>query len=179
MFSFFVLPDPYLPQAAKESGGGGKEGEKAVFTLYHDGSVNSKSYQMAEIEQRLSNLENVLGPPPENAAVGDMMRSVEFLTKRLDLLSDENRMEQLVRRAKTLKQALSDIQSNFKTTMEDQITKTKEPKINKMFEIMERWDSSAQALPAIVQRLTDLKNLHHVSFTSSFNTLLFSTGPLT
>eukprot|EP01084_Bolivina_argentea_P066786 121764_1 len=143
----------------------GKENEKAkaVFTLYHDGTMNNESYRMTELNQRLSNLERVIGPKPDNAIVGDMTQSIEYLSSILELLSDDMKLDGLVRRASVLRKKLQEIQAKGHAAIELQITKTKEEKINKLFDMMTRWDQSALQLPKVVARLRSIKNLHEES----------------
>merc|ERR1719414_370645 len=136
---------------------------KAVFTLYHDGSVNNQSYRVSDINSRLSNLEAIIGRKPDNAAVGDMTRSIEYLSNVLALLSDDMKLEALVRRAQTLKKQLAAIQQRGHDAIELQITKTKEEKINKLFDMMTRWDAAALQLPTVVDRLRSVKNVHEES----------------
>merc|ERR1712129_301094 len=155
-------------QAQKLNGGGGSGSgdaneSKAVFTLYHDGSMNKQTYRMKEIHDRLCNVEKIIGPKPDNATVGDMTRSVEYLSSVLELLSDDMKLEQLVRRAHDLRKKLQEIQSKGHGAIELQITKTKEEKIKKMFDMMTRWDQAALQLPTIVSRLRSVKNLHEES----------------
>merc|ERR1712115_444819 len=71
--------------------------------------------------------------------------------------------EQLVRRAHDLRKKLQEIQSKGHGAIELQITKTKEEKIKKMFDMMTRWDQAALQLPTIVSRLRSVKNLHEES----------------
>merc|ERR1719300_867097 len=136
---------------------------KAVFTLYHYGSVNNQSYRVSDINSRLSNLEAIIGRKPDNAAVGDMTRSIEYLSSVLALLSDDMKLEALVRRAQTLKKQLAAIQQRGHDAIELQITKTKEEKINKLFDMMTRWDAAALQLPTVVDRLRSVKNVHEES----------------
>eukprot|EP00485_Elphidium_margaritaceum_P020588 CAMPEP_0202726206 /NCGR_PEP_ID=MMETSP1385-20130828/184491_1 /ASSEMBLY_ACC=CAM_ASM_000861 /TAXON_ID=933848 /ORGANISM="Elphidium margaritaceum" /LENGTH=460 /DNA_ID=CAMNT_0049392421 /DNA_START=39 /DNA_END=1422 /DNA_ORIENTATION=+ len=136
---------------------------KAVFTLYHDGSMNHQSYRMKEISERLATLEKIIGPKPDTPTVGDMTRTVEYLSNVLSLLSDDFKLEALVRRAHKLRKQLGEIQTKGHEAIEIQITKTKEEKINKLFEMMTRWDQAALQLPTIVSRLRSIKNLHEES----------------
>eukprot|EP00484_Ammonia_sp_Unknown_P001157 CAMPEP_0197022370 /NCGR_PEP_ID=MMETSP1384-20130603/3285_1 /TAXON_ID=29189 /ORGANISM="Ammonia sp." /LENGTH=386 /DNA_ID=CAMNT_0042450407 /DNA_START=31 /DNA_END=1191 /DNA_ORIENTATION=- len=136
---------------------------KAVFTLYHDGSMNNQTYRMKEIHDRLANLEKIIGPKPDNPTIGDMTRSVEYLSSVLSLLSDDMKLDGLVRRAQVLRKKLQEIQAKGHAAIELQITKTKEEKINKLFDMMTRWDQAALQLPTIVSRLRSVKNLHEES----------------
>eukprot|EP01084_Bolivina_argentea_P306374 529419_1 len=138
-------------------------GNRAVFTLYHDGTMNNESYRMNELQSRLSNLEKIIGRSPDNASIGDMTRSIEYLSSILSLLSDDMKLEGLVRRAQVLRKKLQEIQAKGHAAIELQITKTKEEKINKLFDMMTRWDQAALQLPTIVQRLRSIKNLHEES----------------
>merc|ERR1719361_937458 len=142
---------------------GGVDKGKAVFTLYHDGSVNNQSLRVTDINSRLSNLEAIIGRKPDNAAVGDMTRSIEYLSNVLSLLSDDMKLDALVRRAQVLKKKLQDIQTRGHDAIELQITKTKEEKINKLFDMMTRWDAAALQLPTVVDRLRSVKNVHEES----------------
>ena len=90
------------------------------------------------------------------------MRSIEFLDKRLSLLGDEARMDALTRKAETIRKSLQDYNSKAYQSIDEQITKTKEEKIEKMFDMMTRWDQAAVQLPTVVGRLRSLKNLHEV-----------------
>merc|ERR1712013_306946 len=65
--------------------------KKAVFTLYHDGSTNNQSFRMVDIKERLESLETIIGRKPENPTIGDMTRSIEYLSSVLALLSDESK----------------------------------------------------------------------------------------
>ncbi|ETO23108.1 dynactin 2-like protein, partial [Reticulomyxa filosa] len=134
----------------------------AALTLYHDGSMDSSSHRLKDIAQRLDTLEALVGPTPDNMshAKGGMTKSIEYLSKRLELLCDQNRLAALKRRSDSLKEALKEIKSVPQSTLEEQITKSKEHRINLMFEMMERWDQASQSLPGIVNRLRALKNLH-------------------
>merc|ERR1712228_995812 len=143
--------------------GGNGDGSKAVFTLYHDGSMNKQTYRMKEMNDRLCKLEKIVGPKPDNATIGDMTRSVEYLSSVLELLSDDMKLDQLVRRAQVLRKKLQEIQSKGHGAIELQITKTKDEKIKKMFEMMTRWDAAAMQLPTLVKRLRSVKNLHEES----------------
>lgn len=139
------------------------ESNVATLTLYSDGNTNSQSFRAKDIEDRLTNLEKVVGPPPEHGNNSDMWRSIEFLDKRLSLLGDQSRIEGLVRKAETIRKALQDYNSKAYQSIDEQITKTKEEKIEKMFDMMTRWDQAAIQLPTVVQRLRSLKNLHEES----------------
>jgi len=132
-------------------------------TLYHDGAITNKSFHMKELEDRLQLLEKIVGPSPENPSVGDMMASVEYLNARLELISDEMKLDNLVRRAANLRKELQTIQQKTSQQIEDQITKAKEEKINRMFDVMERWDQASLQLPTIISRLHSLKILHEES----------------
>jgi len=84
------------------------------------------------------------------------------LSDRLELLRDPNRLAALKKRADTLKQALNDFKA-VKMSNEEQSGKSKEQKIDKMFEMMERWDQVSPSLPVIVNRLKALKDLQQES----------------
>lgn len=92
-----------------------------------------------------------------------MTRSIEYLSSVLSLLSDSDKLQQLVRRAQVLRKKLQEIQAKGHAAIELQITKTKEEKINKLFDMMTRWDQAALQLPTIVNRLRSIKNLHEES----------------
>ncbi|ETO23895.1 hypothetical protein RFI_13264, partial [Reticulomyxa filosa] len=140
---------------------------EAVLTLCHDGSVNgSKLHQLKELSDRLNSLEGVVGSGPGIApetlltTKGGIVRNIECLNQRFALLCDQSRLSALKKNADTLKEAFKDIQSSTLVNIEEQSTKSKEQKINKMFEMMERWDEASHALPAIVDRLKALKDLN-------------------
>merc|ERR1712154_508333 len=116
-----------------------------------------------DINSRLSNLEAIIGRKPDNAAVGDMTRSIEYLSNVLSLLSDDMKLDASVRRAQVLKKKLQDIQTRGHEAIELQITKTKEEKISKLFDMMTRWDAAALQLPTVVDRLRSVKNVHEES----------------
>jgi len=137
--------------------------KRAVFTLYHDGSTNNQSFRMVDIKERLESLESIIGRKPENPTIGDMTRSIEYLSSVLALLSDEGKLEGLVRRAQVLRKRLQEIQAKGHAAIELQITKTKEEKISTLFEMMSRWDEAAKTLPTVVKRLRSVSNLHEES----------------
>merc|ERR1712228_769894 len=152
----------FQAQKLNDGNKGGVDGSKAVFTLYHDGSMNKQTYRMKEINDRLCNLEKIVGPKPDNATIGDMTRSVEYLSSVLELLSDDMKLDQLVRRAQVLRKKLQEIQSKGHGAIELQITKTKDEKIKKMFDMMTRWDQAALQLPTIVSRLRSVKKVNRL-----------------
>merc|ERR1712087_1083180 len=125
--------------------------------------MNNQSFRMGDIKQRLEKLETVIGRKPENPTIGDMTRSIEYLSSVLALLSDEGKLEGLVRRAQVLRKRLQEIQAKGHAAIELQITKTKEEKISTLFEMMSRWDQAAKQLPTVVKRLRSVSNLHEES----------------
>jgi len=161
----FQMGDSFTNKSGKVPSTQTQSSSQAALTLYHDGSMDSRWYRLKEISERLNTLESLVGPAPENMSnvKGGMNRNVEYLAKRLELLCDQNRLSTLKRRVDALKEACKDIKSVTQSTLEEQITKSKEHKINQMFEMMERWDQASHALPAIVNRLRALQNLHQES----------------
>jgi hypothetical protein len=91
-----------------------------------------------------------------------MLGNVEMLWRRLDLLTDSGRLKQLQRRAETLKRNLDDISLDTKGVAEDEITKSKEKKIDDMFDTLQRWDALnvQEVLPKVIDRLKALQVLH-------------------
>jgi len=136
---------------------------RAVFTLYHDSNALTRAFHLKEIEERIQSLEKIIGPTPENASTADMLTSVEYLNRRLELLSDDMKLESLIRRVQTLRKELQAIQSKASQQIEDQITKTKEEKIEKMSEMMQQWDPACLELPTVITKLQNLKPIHEAS----------------
>merc|ERR1712013_686245 len=116
----------------------------------------AQSFRMVDIKERLESLETIIGRKPGNPTIGDMTRSIEYLSSVLALLSDESKLEGLVRRAQVLRKRLQEIQAKGHAAIELQITKTKEEKITTLFEMMSRWDEAAKQLPTVA-------NLHEES----------------
>lgn len=52
-----------------------------------------------------------------------------------------------------------------------------EEKVNKLFAIMSRWDSSAQQLPSVVARLQSLREMHEESADATLRLSVSCTRP--
>jgi len=99
--------------STNKTNGDSTNAAQSVLTLYRDPATNDKSYQFKEISERLDALEKLVGPIPQHTSntKGGMTRNIEYLGKRLELLSDQNRISALKKRADKLKDALKDIKS--------------------------------------------------------------------
>eukprot|EP01117_Protostelium_nocturnum_P007067 TRINITY_DN2535_c0_g1_i1.p1 TRINITY_DN2535_c0_g1~~TRINITY_DN2535_c0_g1_i1.p1 ORF type:complete len:423 (-),score=108.94 TRINITY_DN2535_c0_g1_i1:28-1296(-) len=118
----------------------------------------------SSLEQRIAHLEELVGGQQLNpSGLGKpILEVVEQLKEKSDSLSSPSN--------------IADLQKNvqlFNHQIETAIEKKKafaniapainEQKINELFDIVNKWDVTAQQLPSIVQRLQSLRNLHEQS----------------
>eukprot|EP01091_Cochliopodium_minus_P006630 TRINITY_DN16646_c0_g1_i1.p1 TRINITY_DN16646_c0_g1~~TRINITY_DN16646_c0_g1_i1.p1 ORF type:complete len:401 (-),score=158.17 TRINITY_DN16646_c0_g1_i1:55-1257(-) len=136
-----------------------------TFEVYYNPS-NEESLEKAraeQLEKRISFVESMVGKnndqsqfPNENlwAIVENLYNKISLLDeKRLEILSN-----QIKRTNETIVQLLN--QSESSTVSE---------KVNKIYEMMIKWDEIADSVPSVVDRLKDLKSVHEQTVDYSNN----------
>lgn len=151
---------------AESKGSGKAGGDGAIITyelLYrpeHDKFQHVA--KAADMEKRLSELEAVVGKAPDKPnpiAVGlqssTVMGALELMQLRLGVLDPAN-LDQIEARLQGVLGKLNEV-TKQKDYAEEAETQSK---VAKLYEMMERWDSVADALPRVAERLRALKELH-------------------
>ncbi|CAF0763358.1 unnamed protein product [Rotaria sp. Silwood1] len=155
-------------QEAKQTNAGQKNSD--TFKLYINpatvASSSTSTFQLSEIEQKISKLENLVGlneqQPIESKS---LLSSLEQLTTRINLLDGTN-VDHIDMKLANVLSRLNAI--NDKKTLVDE--QDKQSKAVELFDMMSRWESMAASLPIIQQRLIALNELYQQAF--QFSTAL-------
>ncbi|XP_071488252.1 dynactin subunit 2-like [Diadema antillarum] len=162
--------DAYKKQASQKDTPSKKEPAKdakdghVTYELYYRPEQNkfTQVSKAAELEQRLNRIEAVLGQDPQKLASltadtssRSLLECVSQLQARMSLL-DPGQLDHMEARIQGLIQRLDQV-SEKKSAVEDA---GKESKISALYDMVEKWDSVADTLPKVVERLQALKDLH-------------------
>ncbi|CAF0785447.1 unnamed protein product [Rotaria sordida] len=147
---------------AKQTSAG--QNNSDTFKLYINpatvGSSSTSAFQLSEIEQKISKLENLVGlneqQPIESKS---LLSSLEQLTTRINLLDGTN-IDHIDMKLANVLGRLNAI-NDKKTLVDDQ---DKQSKAVELFDMMSRWETMAANLPIIQQRLIALNELHQQAF---------------
>jgi len=136
-----------------------------VYELYYTPEQKQQlaAQKMADVEKRVSELENLLGKATQVQSVissGGLIHNVDEMSEKLKLLTNPNQLESLQRKLKTIAQDMEALSEKAKANPQQQ---PYEKKVDELFTLMSKWDVSAQQLPAIVSRMQSLKVLHEES----------------
>ncbi|KAF2072247.1 hypothetical protein CYY_006447 [Polysphondylium violaceum] len=154
-------PQPQ-PQQQKDKNG-------ITYDIYYT-SEQPKFQQLqrvADLEKRLAKLETLAGNKSDSIPI---TQSILEIKEKLSLL-DTTKIDVLSQKMKT---ATKEIES-FKT-QDESLTKSltsNEKKINEIYDLMTRWDTIGQQVPAIINRLYTLRSLHEdgISFSNHLTNL--------
>merc|ERR1712083_251819 len=105
--------------------------------------------------KRIAYLEKLLGRPNEDMPFPDILTAMAFLRSRLDLVSDDMKLDSVHRKVKQINQEFRKLTEAKTTTgrdLESIFTKKNTSKIDKMFDQMKKWDGAIDLLPLTVQR---------------------------
>eukprot|EP00823_Brevimastigomonas_motovehiculus_P002146 TRINITY_DN1364_c0_g1_i1.p1 TRINITY_DN1364_c0_g1~~TRINITY_DN1364_c0_g1_i1.p1 ORF type:complete len:502 (+),score=221.81 TRINITY_DN1364_c0_g1_i1:114-1619(+) len=151
--------------------------------LYLDNRSDPKHWKtLAAYEQRVSILEQVVGHPDQASTLfPDVYTGLSQLTKRVDLL-DNNKLDHLSRRIRSVlmefellenvknknqfSSASSSSSSSSSSSLSSSSTSTSvgvDEKVERLYQMMTRWDQCAQQLPLVISRLQSLRELHEES----------------
>ncbi|XP_070567086.1 dynactin subunit 2-like isoform X2 [Ptychodera flava] len=118
--------------------------------------------KMADFEQRLLKIESVLGDNAEKMSIlcaethsKSLLDAVAELQARATVL-DPEQLDHVDARIQNLIQRLNTVKVKKKSITDA----ARESKLSELYDMMERWDSIAETLPKIVERLTSLNELH-------------------
>ncbi|XP_041479024.1 dynactin subunit 2-like [Lytechinus variegatus] len=135
-----------------------------TYELYYRPEQNkfNQVSKGAELEQRLNRLEAMLGQDPQKLASltadsssKSLVESVSQLQAKVAIL-DIGQVDHIEARIQGLLQRLDQV-SEKKSAVEDA---GKDSKISALYEMVQKWDSIADTLPKVVDRLQALKELH-------------------
>ncbi|CAF0838503.1 unnamed protein product [Brachionus calyciflorus] len=154
-----------------------KHDTSVVFKLFSDleNADLARANKLAELNQRLENLEKVFGPG--NSAVNETQISklcsglenksllglVENLSDKMKMLESEG-LEKVDTRLQVLLQRVNQL-NDKKSLVEDQ---EKLNRVNELFQIISNWKDVSATVPTLVERLSALSDLHQkaLQFTS-------------
>ena len=161
---------------------GDKKGEKGTITydlvLKPDDSKYLHASALRSLEERLSLLERIVGGRDDKirtnllSTAGDsqshsLMSSLSVLQRKC-LALDQVVVGNLNQKAGDLLQKMERLKQE--STREKQKESGSDTKITELYELTKQWDSSASALPEVIERLHTLKYLHESA--SGFNLTL-------
>ncbi|KAJ8024363.1 Dynactin subunit 2-B [Holothuria leucospilota] len=166
----FTQLDTYKKQSSDPSKGASSKSKPAskeghvTYELYHHPSRDQfdKVSKMAELEQRISQLEALLGGNPEK------VDSVETLQSQVSML-DVNLLDHTEARITNLLLKMDQVKEKSAEAGEVD----KESKISELYDLVKKWDSVADSLPNIVDRMKALQELHEqaLQFTQALSQL--------
>jgi len=129
-----------------------------TYELYYTPNTSKQlqSSKLAELEKRLSDIENLVGINKLIIPNVNLVEAVEQLKENLSILT--------IPQIETIQQTINTVSKDMDLLLQKQKsfqTKTiNEKKINQIFEIMTKWDETNDQLPLLVSRLKSLKSLH-------------------
>ncbi|XP_059171561.1 dynactin subunit 2-like [Physella acuta] len=151
----------------KEKGAGeSKDKDYILYELYYrpEQSQFSKNAKLATLEERLERLESVIGKSFDkmNVLTADsenksLIGAVATLNSKLSLL-DATNTETVEARLNAVLQKMQLIAE--KKEKEPQADPDKQKKISELYDIVKKWEATAETLPQVVDRLVSLKDLH-------------------
>lgn len=179
----FTQLDTYKKQSSDPSKGASSKSKPAskeghvTYELYHHPSRDQfdKVSKMAELEQRISQLEALLGGNPEKVSFitadttsKTLMDSVETLQSQVSML-DVNLLDHTEARITNLLLKMDQVKEKSAEAGEVD----KESKISELYDLVKKWDSVADSLPNIVDRMKALQELHEqaLQFTQALSQL--------
>jgi len=129
--------------------------------------------KLADLEKKITELEQLIGPKQMLEPTIDLISTVEELKEKLNLLTTPKHLEVLQRTVTNLSAELDKLAEKKQRQEEDPGIKAHEMQVKEMFGMMNRWDAVSLQLPNIVSRLQTLKSLHEgaASFSESVNVL--------
>jgi len=134
-------------------------GEPSVFSLFSKGcSDGDETTEIKKLEDRLTNLEKILGASSEAIYTLDAMTVIEFLTTRLNVLGDPAKIYALEQQAMKLDKELANQSLNKR--IQPILARQRIAKVEEMFELMSTWDKAAEQLPTVIDRLKKLQQLN-------------------
>ncbi|CAL1536482.1 unnamed protein product [Lymnaea stagnalis] len=145
---------------------GSKDKDCVLYELYYrpEQSQFSKNAKLATLEERLERLENVIGRSFDkmNVLTADsenksLIGAVATLNSKLSLL-DASNTETVEARLNAVLQKMQQIAE--KKEKEPQADPDKQKRISELYDIVKKWEGTAETLPQVVDRLISLKELH-------------------
>jgi len=166
-----ALLDRLLAEMAKAAGStdAAKPDSKATapgqmtYELFFNPQKEAARQQVSvvELDRRIGNVEKTIGNLNDDKTLGypDLHSALQSLRRKLEFL-DQAKLDAVYRRIKTLISELDILHaSKDKAQAAGQVPGQQE-KISQMFDMVSRWDETAQMLPAVVARLQSLRDLH-------------------
>jgi len=160
---------------APESKGKGKAaagGDHVLYELYYrpEQAQFKKNARLAKLEERLERLENCIGKNLDKTSVltadtenKSLIGAVSILNSKLSLL-DASNTETVEARLNSVLQKMSQVEvkkeGDVKKENEPQVDLEKKEQISQLFELTKKWETTAESLPQVVERLVSLKELH-------------------
>jgi len=140
-------------------------GNNVVYELYFtpDQKRLLQIQKVADLEKKLVELEQLVGVSRNEPTqmTGGLLPAVAQLKEKVLLMTDPNQLDAIQRKTKAISQDMDALTEKSKTASATQ--QIHEKKVHEVFEVMSKWDSVAQSLPALVTRLKSLKLLHEES----------------
>ncbi|CAI9741732.1 Hypothetical predicted protein [Octopus vulgaris] len=142
----------------------GKASDHVTYELYYrpEQAQFSKNAKLASIEERLERLEAVIGQNPQKMSAltaevsnKSLLAAVSNINSKLSLL-DPAQIDQVEARLQNVLQKVNQI-TEKKIVSDDS---EKQAKVTELYEIVKKWESMADVLPQVVDRLTTLKDIH-------------------
>lgn len=160
--SFKTSPVPAKKGKAAHTASSSEDAVKYELYVKPDQAKLEQSSKVAILEQRIKNLENIIGQDKKkisfltsNTDGKSITDAISVLSSKLNLL-DPNYLDQIESRLVVLHQCLQQI-SEKKQQIEDA---EKQSKVAELYELSKKVDELSTGLPQVVERLVSLKDLH-------------------
>ncbi|CAG5135090.1 unnamed protein product, partial [Candidula unifasciata] len=157
---------PVLEKGKSKEDAGRDAKSHVLYELYHrpEHAQFSKNAKVAMLEERLERLENVVGRNFDkmSSLTSDtqnksLLGAVAVLNSKLSLL-DSVSTESVEARLNVVLQKMQQI--GERKEKEAQVDLDKQKQISDLYDLVKKWESTAETLPQIVDRLLSLKELH-------------------
>jgi len=137
--------------------------DKVTYELYYANDYNkSKSLtKIAEVEKRLTDIERLVGRADLPEEFPDLQTAIENLHNKLKLF-DSSKLDAIKLKMQNVGDQIKDF-LNKKEKIPTTVKEGTEKKIEQCYNMMLYWDTIAQQLPIIINRLQSLKVLHEES----------------
>lgn len=159
------------PPAKKTSSGGTGTGNADGGTVYEllmkpDSAKLEEKERLAKLDKRIEALETALGSAPDSMSSlaletsnKSVLAAVETLSARTSLF-EPGHLDHVEGRLAALQAKLTALAAERSKEQQNGDLAKKEAKINELFDLVQRTQTTATALPTLVDRMESLQELH-------------------
>ncbi|KAL4222412.1 Dynactin subunit 2 [Mactra antiquata] len=156
---------PSQKPSSKGNKEGGASDDHVTYELFYrpEQAQFSRNAKLASLEERLERLEAAMGnTSPEKLGMlttdtdnKSLVGAVAVVNSKMSLLEPTN-VEQVEVRLHSVLQKLDKIAEKKSSSQEDE----KQNKVSELYSLVKKWETTADVLPKVVDRLSALRDLH-------------------